>query len=90
LSLLSFEDAKHIERRESWVLFDPEYLFPGQLQEAFDFFCEWSFAMSENIPGRKLLVVDEACRYQTNNKITPDAWGFKPAEVSALPDLHFV
>jgi hypothetical protein len=52
-----------------WALFDPEYLFPGRINQAFAFFCDWVFAVSEQVQGRKLLVVDEAYRYQTNNTI---------------------
>jgi hypothetical protein len=52
-----------------WVLFDPEILFPGRIEPAFAFFCDWVFAMSQRVSGRKLLVVDEAYRYQTNNSI---------------------
>lgn len=46
-----------------WILFDPHTLFPGRLEDAFAFFCEWTFEVSARIPGRKLLVVDEAWRY---------------------------
>lgn len=52
-----------------WVLFDPERLFPGRIQQAFAFFCDWVFAVSQRIRGRKVLIVDESYRYQTNNAI---------------------
>lgn len=55
-----------------WVLFDPETLFPGHRKEAFAFFCDWTFAMAEALPGRKVLIVDEAYRYQTANKVPPE------------------
>ena len=48
-----------------WVAFDPHALFPGRLQEAFDFFCEWAWEKSALLPGNKILVVDEAWAYQT-------------------------
>lgn len=52
-----------------WVLFDPHTLFPGQLQTAFEFFCEWVWEKSLQIPGRKLLLVDEAYCYQSVHSI---------------------
>jgi hypothetical protein len=48
-----------------WVLFNPHPLFPGRLNEAFQFFCEWAFQKSQHLPGRKLLMVDEAWKYTT-------------------------
>jgi len=53
----------------SWVIFDPHGIFPGRINEAFAFFCEWSFTVSESIPGRKCLVVDEVWKYCTPNAI---------------------
>ncbi|HVV00276.1 MAG TPA: hypothetical protein VHH88_02870 [Verrucomicrobiae bacterium] len=50
-----------------WVLFDPEVLFPGQIENGFAFFAEWAFTVSQTFPGRKLFIVDEAYRYQTTN-----------------------
>jgi len=52
-----------------WVCFDPHTLFPGRLTEAFDFFCDWAYQTSLRIPGQKILVVDEAWLYQTNQSI---------------------
>jgi hypothetical protein len=46
-----------------WVLFDPHTMFAGRLDAAFAFFCEWTFEMSDRLPGRKLVVVDEAWKY---------------------------
>lgn len=48
-----------------WVLFDPHKEFSGRLDDAFAFFCEWTFAMCVRLPGRKVLVVDEAWKYVT-------------------------
>jgi DNA helicase HerA-like ATPase len=47
----------------SFVIFDPHTMFPGNLQSAFAFFCEWAFAASERAPGRKILLIDEVWRY---------------------------
>jgi hypothetical protein len=59
-----------------WVAFDPHTLFAGRLQEAFDFFCEWAWEKSADLPGQKLLVVDEAWAYQTPQGI--------PAELQTI------
>jgi|ERR1041385_859972 hypothetical protein len=67
-------DAYGLDKQlcQGWVLFDPEWLYPGRPQEAFEFFCDWVFCISERVPGRKCLVVDEAYRYQSSNGIPPD------------------
>lgn len=54
---------------KGWVCFDPHTLFPGRLAEAFNFFCDWAWETSLTIPGPKVLVVDEAWLYQTNQSI---------------------
>ncbi len=46
-----------------WVLFNPHVLYPGRLPEAFNAFCAWAFERSKELPGRKVLVVDEAWKY---------------------------
>lgn len=51
-----------------WVLFDPHPMFPGRLEEAFAFFCEWAFETAASIPGQKVLVVDEAWRYVSSRR----------------------
>jgi len=51
-----------------WVLFNPHRMFPGRAADAFNFFCDWAFAMSERLPGRKLLMIDEAWRYVTGRR----------------------
>jgi hypothetical protein len=48
-----------------WVIFDPHTLFRGRFDQAFAFFCDWSYEMSLKIPGRKVMVVDEAWKYVT-------------------------
>lgn len=65
LKLEPARDAYHLAMHlcGGWVLFDPHTLFPGRLDEAFAFFCEWAFTASERLPGRKLIVVDEAWKY---------------------------
>lgn len=58
-----------------WILYSPHEMFPGRLGEAFNRFCEWVFDKSKALPGKKLLLVDEAWRY-----ITPTRY---PEELAA-------
>jgi hypothetical protein len=55
-----------------WVVFDPHTLFAGRMDDAFAFFCEWVFAVSERIPGPKALVVDEVWKYCSPQVIPPE------------------
>lgn len=48
-----------------WVCFDPHTLFRGRANDGFAFFCDWSYEKSLQLPGRKVLVVDEAWKYVT-------------------------
>jgi hypothetical protein len=57
---------------QGWVLFDPHQLFAGRIEEAFSFFCEWTYRFSERVPGKKVLVVDEVWKYCTPNAIPPE------------------
>lgn len=54
-----------------WVLFDPHPMFPGRLDEAFAFFCDWTFEMCSRLPGQKILMVDEVWKYISTAKV-PD------------------
>jgi hypothetical protein len=57
---------------EGFCIFDPHYLFPGKVAEAFDWFCQWSFDMASALPGRKVFIGDEVWKYCTPNAI-PDS-----------------
>lgn len=46
-----------------WIIFDPHPMFTGRMEEAFSFFCDWSFEMASRLPGPKVLVVDEVWKY---------------------------
>jgi hypothetical protein len=59
----AFELFKHFA--QGWVIFDPHTLFPGQVEEAFSFFCDWAWEKSLEVPGRKAIVVDEVWQYCT-------------------------
>jgi len=54
-----------------WVAFDPHTMFPGRLEEAFAWFCEWSWNLSLKIPGQKVLVVNDAWNYCSPHSIPP-------------------
>lgn len=46
-----------------WVAFDPHTLFPGNLENAFNCFCDWAWEASLDLPGDKILVAHDAYRY---------------------------
>lgn len=48
---------------DGWVPYDPHHFFPGRPEVGFQFFCEWAFEKCGEIPGEKVLVVDEAWQY---------------------------
>lgn len=54
-----------------WVVFDPQTLFPGHPLPGFEFFADWSFRLSERLPGRKLFAADELWRYTSSAWIPP-------------------
>lgn len=51
------------------VAYDPWQMFPGRVEEAFDWFCQWAFDMAGKLPGDKVLVVDEVWKYCSPNAI---------------------
>jgi hypothetical protein len=61
---------------QGWVAFDPHYMFPGMMREAFEWFCEFCWDMSAAVPGKKILVADEIWNYQTPQGI--------PRELAAI------
>lgn len=54
------------------MLFDPHTLFPGRIEEAFAFFCDWTFTMASRLPGDKVLMVDEVWKYISVQKVPPE------------------
>jgi len=44
-------------------------MFPGDIKNAFRWFCQWVFHASARGPGKKLLLVDEVWQRQTNMDI---------------------
>lgn len=57
---------------DGFCIFDPHTLFPGRMREAFIYFCSFAFETASRIPGRKILVTDEAWKYCSPNAI-PDS-----------------
>src|SRR5207248_9942065 len=41
----------------------------GRLEEAFSFFCDWAWEKSAQLPGRKVIQIDEVWRYCSPHKI---------------------
>lgn len=62
-----FDLVSHLFR--GWVLFDPEELFGSNYETAFEFFCEWVFAKAAQLPGAKILMVDEVWKLCPNRTI---------------------
>ena len=48
-----------LEKSARVILFDPAGVFPGDTSAGFNFFADWAFSVSEQIPGPKLFVADE-------------------------------
>jgi hypothetical protein len=58
-----------LERGDGVLLFDPAKSFPGQLPEAFDFFCQWTFEICQGLDGRKVFFVDELQTFVDANNV---------------------
>jgi hypothetical protein len=48
-----------------WILYNPHRMFPGEIEKAFDFFCEWVLDACSRVPGRKIVLIDEVWRFTT-------------------------
>jgi hypothetical protein len=66
----AYDLALHLCR--GWICFDPHTLFRGRPDTGCEFFCDWAFEKSGALPGEKAIVIDEAWKYCSANKI-PDA-----------------
>jgi len=55
-----------------WCLFDPHQLFPGRVEDAFAFYCDWVWLVCERLAGRKAVFVDEVWRHCTPTAIPPE------------------
>ena len=63
----SFELEAALSTR--WVLFNPHRMFPGQVEDAFAFFCQWAFDASRRGPGKKVFFADEVWRWCSPNAV---------------------
>lgn len=45
--------------KEKYIVYDPSDEFPGDTANAFNFFCDYVFTVSEHLPGTKLFASDE-------------------------------
>lgn len=54
-----------------WVCFNPHRMFPGKVQDAFEWFCHWTLEASRRGRGKKVLLVDEVWRFCSSQQIPP-------------------
>ena len=52
-----------------WVIFNPHRMFPGEVKQAFRWFCQWVYDCSRRGPGKKLFLVDEIWQHQDNFQV---------------------
>jgi hypothetical protein len=52
-------------RPGGYVAFDPHTVFPGDLENGFNAFCDFAWEMCPHLPGEKILVVQDAYRFCT-------------------------
>jgi hypothetical protein len=62
-----YELALHLCR--GWICFDPHLMFRGRPGDGLNFFCEWAYEKSFELPGEKAIVVDEIWKYCSPHKI---------------------
>ena len=62
-----YDLATHLIR--GWIFFDPEALFGSDYERAFAFFCEWVYAKCAELPGSKIIMVDEVWKLCPNRTI---------------------
>ena len=50
---------------DGWVAFDPHTMFPGDLENGFNAFCDFAWDVALDLDGEKILVAHDAYRYCT-------------------------
>lgn len=79
-----------------WCIYDPAAMFPGRLEEAFNFFCEFAFTVATRIPGRKIFACDELQKLVGTAKVSTELamvletgrrYGLDAAMISQQPNL---
>lgn len=63
------EEELALAVEDGFVIFNPDVMFPGEVEKAFAWFCQWVFASASDLPGEKLLLIDEVWMYCTPNAI---------------------
>jgi hypothetical protein len=54
-----------------WVVYNPNVMYPGKMDEAFIFFCDFAWQISEQLGFTKLFVADEV-NLHTNGSALPE------------------
>ena len=54
---------------DGFTIFHPGTMFAGDWKRALEWFTEWSYAIAAQMPGRKVLLVDEMWKYCSPNSI---------------------
>ena len=57
------ECAEALKRKETTISYCYAEEFEGEVETAFEFYCEWVYEVSKVIPGTKLIVIDEVNRF---------------------------
>jgi hypothetical protein len=97
LGLTSAETWEECEMAidDGFVCFDPTALFPGDKKPAVEAFAAWAYRRSQELPGRKALLVDEVWRYQSAQSIPQPLaewiqdgakWGMETAFATQVPN----
>jgi hypothetical protein len=63
LRLATTEDELMLAVEDGFVLFDSSLMFPGDPRAGLEWFAGWSYHAAAALPGRKVLMVDEAWKY---------------------------
>lgn len=63
LSACATEEELALSLDDGFTVFDPHAMFPGNLAGGMEWFCDWCFRRSLELPGAKAMLIDEAWRY---------------------------
>lgn len=54
---------------DSFVIYDPHEMFPGDLAAGLQWFCGFCFEAASALPGEKMMLIDEVWQYCSPNQI---------------------
>lgn len=64
------DDLTKAWERNNLIVFDPSVIFPGETENAWNFFCEWTFERCQNNLGyKKLLACDELQMFSSTKEL---------------------